>query len=86
VLRKVCGSKGDKVTGDWRKLHNDELCDMSSIICAFKWRSMRWVGHMAPMGKRGMRTGFWQGNLKERDKLEDQSAGGKVILKWALKK
>ena len=84
MLRKVCGSKRDEVTGDWRKLHNDELCEMYSspnIICVLKWKRMRWVSHMAQMGKRGMQTGFWQGNLKERDKLENQSADGKVILK-----
>jgi hypothetical protein len=36
VLRRVYGSKRDEVTGDWRKLHNDKLCDMYSspnIIC-----------------------------------------------------
>jgi hypothetical protein len=89
VLRKVRGSKMDKVTGDWRKLHNDELCDMYSspnIICVLKWRRMRWVSDMVQMGKREVRAGFWQGNLKERDKFENQSADGKVILKWVLKK
>ena len=89
VLRKVCGSKRDKVTGDWRKLHDDELCDTyssPSIICALKWRRMRWVGHVVQTGKRGMQAGFWQGNLEDKEKLEDQSADGKVILKWVLKK
>ena len=87
MLRKVCGSKRDKVTGDWRKLHNDELCDMyssPSIICALKWRRMRWVGHVAQTGKRGMQTGFWQGNLKERDKLEDQRADGLGNIKMGV--
>jgi hypothetical protein len=57
VLRKVCGSKRDEVTGDWRKLHNDDLFDMYSspdIISVLKWRRMGWVGHMVQMGKRGM--------------------------------
>ena len=77
------------MTGDWRKLRNDELCDMYSspnIICVLKWRRMRWVGHMVQMGRREVQTGFWQGNLNERGKLENQSADGNVILKWVLKK
>jgi len=28
VLRRIFGSKRDKVTGEWRKLHNEELNDM----------------------------------------------------------
>jgi len=55
-----------------------------NIICALKWRRVRLVGHTAQMGKRGIQTGFWQGDLKERDKLEDQSADGKVILKMGV--
>jgi hypothetical protein len=61
-------------------------CILHLILFVFKWRRMRWVGHIAQMGKRGMDTGFGQGNFKERDKLENQSADGKVILKWVLKK
>jgi hypothetical protein len=44
----------DKVTGEWRKLHNEELCDLCSspsIFWMIKLRSMRWVGHVAHMGE-----------------------------------
>jgi hypothetical protein len=48
VLRRILGSKGDKVTGDWRKLHNEELHNMyssSGTIRVIKSRRMRWAGH-----------------------------------------
>ena len=58
VLRKVFGPKRDKVTGEWRKLHNEELNDLYSlpiIVRVVKSRRMRWAGHVALMGvDRGM--------------------------------
>jgi hypothetical protein len=52
VLR-IFGPKRDEVTEGWRKLHNEELCDLyssSSIIRIIKSR-MRWVEHVARMGQ-----------------------------------
>jgi hypothetical protein len=52
VLRRTFGLKRDEVTGEWRKLHNEELRDlfyMPSIIRILKLR-VRWVGHVARMG------------------------------------
>jgi hypothetical protein len=43
------------VTGEWRKLHNEELCDLyssPSIIRIIKLRRMRWAGHVARMGEK----------------------------------
>jgi hypothetical protein len=43
------------VTGEWRKLHNEELRDLyssSSIIRIIKSRRMRWAGHVALMGEK----------------------------------
>ena len=54
VLRRVFGSKSDEVTGEWRKLHNEELNDLYSlpnIVRVVKSRRMRWAGHVARMGK-----------------------------------
>jgi len=45
----------DEVTGEWRKLHNEELRDLYSlpnIVRVVKSRRMRWAGHVAHMGER----------------------------------
>ena len=54
VLRKVFGPKRDEVTGEWRRLHNEELNDLYSlpnIVGVVKSRRMRWAGHVARMGE-----------------------------------
>jgi len=54
VLRKVFGPKRDEVTGEWRKLHNENLNDLYSlpyIVRVVKSRRMRWAGHVAHMGE-----------------------------------
>ena len=54
VLRRVFGPKRDEVTGEWRKLQNEELRDLYSlpnIVRVVKSRRMRWAGHVARMGQ-----------------------------------
>ena len=49
VLRGIFGPKRDEVTGEWRKLHNDEQNDLYSstnIVRVVKSRRMRWAGHV----------------------------------------
>jgi hypothetical protein len=68
-LRRIFGPKRDEVTGGWRKLHNEEFHNMnseSSIIIMIKSRKMRWAGHVARMGRRGMHIGYWSESQKER--------------------
>jgi hypothetical protein len=70
VLMRIFGPKRDEVTREWRKLHNKELHDLyssPSIISIIKSRRMRWVGHVARMGRRGMRIDYWWEIQRERD-------------------
>ena len=54
VLRRIFGTRRDEVTGEWRRLHNEELNDLYSspnIVRVIKSRRMRWAGHVALMGE-----------------------------------
>jgi hypothetical protein len=53
ILRRIFGPKGDKVTGGWTKLHNEDLHNLYSspnIIRIIKTRRMKWAGHMVRIG------------------------------------
>ena len=53
ILRRKFGPRRDEVTGEWRRLHNEELNDLYSspnIVRVIKPRRMRWAGHVARMG------------------------------------
>ena len=61
VLRRVFGPKRDEVTGEWRKLRNEELNDLYSlqnIVRVVKSRRMRWAWHVARMGRGELYTEF----------------------------
>ena len=54
MLRRIFGPKRDEVTGEWRKLHNEELKGLYSspnIVRVIKSRRMRWAEHVARMGE-----------------------------------
>ena len=54
VMRRIFGPRRDAVTGEWRRLHNEELNDLYSspnIVRVIKSRRMRWAGHVARMSK-----------------------------------
>jgi hypothetical protein len=70
ALRRISGLKRDEVTGGWRKLHNEELHNLyssPSIIRMIKSRRMRWSGHVAHMGSRGIHVGYQWESQKERN-------------------
>jgi hypothetical protein len=87
VLRRIFRLKRDEVTGEWRKLHNEELHDLyssPSIIRKMKLMEMRWTGHIAQMGGRGTRMCCWRESKRERALWEDQDVGGWITLGWIL--
>jgi hypothetical protein len=56
VLRSIFGPKRDEVTGEWRKLHYEELNDLyysPNDVRIIKSERMRWAGHVERMGERG---------------------------------
>jgi hypothetical protein len=69
VLRRIFGPQRDEVVGGWRKLHNEELHNLYSSpskIRMIQSRRMRWAGHLARMGRRGMLVGFG-GKARRKD-------------------
>jgi hypothetical protein len=85
VLRRIFGSKSDKVTGEWRRLHNKELHALYSspnIIRMTKSRRLRWAGYVVRMGGEE----FQWGNLREGDHSEDSGVDGRIILKWIFER
>jgi hypothetical protein len=55
VLRRIFSPKRDEVTGEWRKLHNEEIHNLYSspyIIRMIKSRRVRWAGHVARTGEK----------------------------------
>ena len=85
VLRRIFGPRRDEVTGELRRLHNEELDDLYSspnIVRVIKSRRMRWVGHVARMGEERGCIGSWWGNRREGDHWGDLGVDGWIILGW----
>jgi hypothetical protein len=77
-MLRILGPKRDQVTGEWIKLHNEQLHDVyssPSIIRIFKARRMRWAGHVARMGEK---------KNAYRLLLGKPEVGGWIILGWIL--
>ena len=89
VLRRIFGFKRDGVTGEWRKLRNEELNELycsPNIVRVIKSRIMRWAGYVARMGREEVYTGCWWENLRERDHLGDPGVDSRIILRWICRK
>ena len=88
VLTKIFGPKRDEVTGEWKKLHNEDINDLycsRNITRVIKSRRMRWVGHVARMGRIQVYTGFRWGNVSESYHLEDPVVDGRITLRWIFR-
>jgi hypothetical protein len=86
---RIFGSKRNEVTGEWRKLHNEEFKNMYCSPNTFrvnKSRRMRWAGFAANMGRGEACTGFWWGNLREREHWEDPGVDGRIIRRRIFRK
>jgi len=85
VLRRIFGPRKDEVTGEWRRLYNEELNDLYSspnIVRVIKLRRIRWAGHVARMGEGGRCLGSWWGNRREGDHWRGLGVDGWIMLVW----
>jgi hypothetical protein len=86
VLRRIFGPKRNEVTGEWRKLHNEELHILYSspnIIRQMKSRRMRWAGHVARMAEERKVFRVLVGK-PERDHSEGRGVDGRMGSEWIL--
>jgi len=82
VLRTIFGPSRAEVTGEWRRLHNEELNGLYSspnIVRVIKSRRMRWAGHVARMVEESGCIGSWWGNRWEGDHWGALGVDGWII-------
>jgi len=85
VLRRIFGPRRDEVTGERRRLHNEELDELycsPNIVRVIKSRRMRWADHVARMGEESGCIGSWWGNRREGEHMGDLRVDGWIILGW----
>ena len=83
VLRRIFGPRRDEVTGEWRRLHNEELNDLycsPNIVRVIKSRRMRWAEHVARMGEERGVYRVLVGKLEGKNHWGDLGVDGWVIL------
>jgi len=88
VLRKIFGPKRDEVTGEWRRLHNEDLHDLyfSSLFHVIKSRRMRWAEHVFMYGVQEMCIQGSVGETWRKETTLKTCRRWRIILKWMCKK
>jgi len=85
VYRKIFVSRRGEGTGEWRRLHNEELNDLycsPNIVRVIKSRRMRWAGHVARMGEERGVYRVLVGKPEGRNHWGDRGVDGCIILGW----
>jgi hypothetical protein len=88
LLRRIFGPERDEVTGEWGKLHSEELHNLYSspeIIRQIKSRRMRWARHVAHMGEERKLYRVLVGKPEGKNHLEDQGVDGRMGSEWILR-
>jgi hypothetical protein len=89
VLRRIFGPKRDEVTAEWKKLHNEELNDLSSspsIVRVIKSRRMRWAGQVARTGERRGVYKVLVGKPEEKKPLGRPRRRWEDNIRWIFRK
>jgi len=89
ALRRILGPRSDEVTGEWRRLHNEELNDLYSSpnsVRVIKSRRISWSGHVASKGEERRCIGSWWGNRREGDHWGDLGVDGWILLGWICRR
>jgi hypothetical protein len=88
LIRRTFRPRRDEITGEWRRLHNEELNDLycsPNTIRVIKTRRMRWAGHVSRMEeRRGVYKVFVR--KPEGDNLGDPGVDGRITLRCILRK
>ena len=86
MLRRIFGPKRDEVTGEWRKLHNEELNDLYCSPSIVRDQKNEMGEACSVYGGEERRIqGFGGVNLRERDNLGDPGIDGRIILRWLFR-
>jgi hypothetical protein len=88
VLRRIFGPKRYEETGEWRRLHNEELNDLypsQNIVRVNKSRRMRWEGHVARMGERRGSYKILVRRPEGGRPLGDPGVSERILLKYIVK-
>ena len=86
---RIFGPRRDEVTGEWRRLHNEELNDLYSshnIVRMIKSRRMRWAGHVARMGEQRGLYRILLGKSEGRNHWGDLGVDGWIIFEQIFRR